>query len=441
MSEKPLNLPKLSKILVENKIYNSIDHRSLHSDIFLLTFLGLAPLCFLSVRSWTILFTLLIVLISIWKLFNMQGDIIPQGNKVFIYSIITALASPIIAVTMGQIFRGDWQLRLMDGPARPLLSIFIFIYLLHKSIDFVKLLEWCVPFSLLILGGLLLVHPYEWANMTSERFGTTAVDPLTLGQYSTLLAFICLFTLNLYGKDGWVLKTLKLMGIAVGLWISIGAGSRSAWIAIPFLTTLWIIHGLKIRQPKIIATSFLIIMAIGFLIYEISPLVHNRINLTYAEYSAYIKNSNRDTSAGLRLSMLRAAVFLFFENPIAGYGDENYPKLSNVFGIASFNTEALEQAIIENGVHNEIMQNALRSGIFGVISSLLMFFVPAVIFYRGSNSKNPSIRAAGLIGLCYIISVFLFGLSTETFNLKYTITFYALMVSALAAQVLRPQST
>jgi O-antigen ligase len=440
MLENPSHLLRLSRILDENKIFHPNDRPLLLSDLLLLLFLGLAPLCFLSVRSWTIFFTFLIILISAWKLPVIRTKIIPQGKRISAYWIMATLASPIVAVVMGQIFRGDWQVRLMDGPTRPLLSIFIFVYLLHKPIDFVKLLEWCIPFSLFILGGLLLLHPYEWANMTSERFGTTAVDPLTLGQYSTLFAFICLFTLNLYKKDRWFLKVTKLMGIAVGLWISIGAGSRSAWVAIPFLVALWVIHRLKMHEPRKIIIAFIAIMATCYLIYEISPLVHNRITLTYTEYSAYIKNSNRDTSAGLRLSMLRAAILLFSENPIAGYGDENYPKLSSILGAASFSTEALELTIIQNGVHNEIMQNALRSGFWGIASSLLMFGVPAVVFYQGSNSKIPSIRAAGLIGLCYIVSVFFFSLSTETFNLKYTISFYALMVSTLAAQVLRPQT-
>ncbi len=139
--------------------------------------------------------------------------------------------------------------------------------------------------------------------------------------------------------------------------------------------------------------------------------------------------------------MLKMAGLLFLENPLSGYGDINYPALASIPSIASFNTEALEFALIHNGVHNEIMQNALRSGIFGLISSLMMFCVPAVVFYRGSFSKVPSVRAAGLVGLCYIVAVFCFGLSTETFNLKYTISFYALMVATLAAQVLRPQAS
>jgi O-antigen ligase len=60
--------------------------------------------------------------------------------------------------------------------------------------------------------------------------------------------------------------------------------------------------------------------------------------------------------------------------------------------------------------------------------------------FCSSHSRIPSQRTAGRVGLCYIVALFCFGLSTETFNLKYTISFYALMVSALAAQVLRPQS-
>jgi O-antigen ligase len=177
------------------------------------------------------------------------------------------------------------------------------------------------------------------------------------------------------------------------------------------------------------------------MVYETNSTVHERIGLVISEYAAYANGSAPDTSTGLRISLLKLASFLFWERPLAGYGDSHYPVLSEIASIASFNTEALEFALIHNGAHNEIMQNVLRSGMFGLASSLLMFTVPAVVFYRGTRSKNPSARAAGLVGLCYIVAVFCFGLTTETFNLKYTISFYALMVSALAAQVLRPQST
>ena len=180
---------------------------------------------------------------------------------------------------------------------------------------------------------------------------------------------------------------------------------------------------------------------VGFFIYEEIPIVHDRISQATTEYKEYVHGGTTDTSTGLRLSLLRVAGILFLEHPLSGYGDTHYPELASVPQMATFNTEELEYILIHSGTHNEIMQSALRSGIFGLVSSILMFLVPAIIFFRGSASTVHSVRTAGLVGLCYTVAVFCFSLTTETFNLKYTVSFYALMVSVLAAQVLRPQST
>lgn len=428
-----------NKFLINSKIYYDKNTTPTNSDFLLILCLGLAPLLFLSVRSWTIVFLFILIGISITHLRHHHFLKFTIERKSSIYWIIAALASPLIAVIAGQLFRGQLKMGLMDGPSRPFLAILLFIYILRKPIDYVRILEWCIPISLLILSGFLVVHPYGWADMTSERLGTAAIDPLTLGQYTLFMAFFCLLTFNIYGNDGSSLKLLKLAGIITGLWISLGTGSRSAWVAIPFLSLLWILGSLKIRQFKKIIFFIAFLCLVATLIYEISPLIQGRIELAISEYRDYFHNENKDTSPGTRLSLLRVSSILFLNNPLAGYGDANYPSLSSIPSIASFNSELLERTLINHGVHNEILQNALRSGIFGLASSLLMFGVPIVIFYRGVDSKIEVIRAASIVGLCYIGAMFFFGLSTETFNMKYSISFYALMVSVLAAQVLRPQ--
>ena len=446
MPTSALRLPQatqLTRILARREIYQTSAENSPLSipDLLFIACLALAPLCLLSVRSWTIFFVFCLVGIAAWQLARTEtGFAVLRGESARLW-IVGALASPLIAVLAGQLIRGHWQPGLMDGPSRTLLAIALFTYLLHKQIDIVRLLEWSAPLSLLILCGVLLVHPYGYATMTSERFGTYAVDPLSLGQYATLLGFICLITLNLYGPDRILLKSLKIMGIAIAAWISIGTGSRSGWIAFPFLILLWLILVHQVRQIKTLIPVLLSLGFLGVMVYETNAMVHERIGLAINEFLAYTHGYGHDTSTGLRMSLLKMAGLLFLEQPLSGYGDSHYPALSGIPSIAPFNTEALEFALIHNGVHNEIMQNALRSGVFGLVSSLLMFIVPAVVFYRGTRSQIPSVRAAGLVGLCYIVAVFCFGLSTETFNLKYTVSFYALMVSTLAAQVLRPQTT
>ena len=424
--------------LEKNGIYSNAEKKLNNSNIATIISLGLAPLLFLSVRSWTITFLFILIGLSAWQLINLkitQLKIQSQSG----YWVIAALASPLIAVIAGEIFRGNLKLSLLDGPTRPFLAVLLFVYLLREKIDFVRLMEWCIPISLLSLGGLLIVHPYGWADL-GGRFSTTAIDPIALGQYATFMAFTCLLTFNIYGNDSTPLKFTKISGFIIGFWISIGSGTRSAWIAVPFLLLLLLVGRLRIRKLKntpLIALTFLIL---GVLLYKISPMVSDRVHLAFNDYSEYFRGINYDTSVGVRLSLLRVAAHLFLENPLSGYGDGNYPPLSSLPFAASFNTNLLENTLIHNGVHNEIMQNTLRSGIFGLTSSILMFGVPTIIFLRNIDSKISSKRAASLVGMCYIMSMFIFGLNIELFNMKYSISFYALMISALAAQVLRPQT-
>ncbi|MEO5795671.1 MAG: O-antigen ligase family protein [Rhodoferax sp.] len=408
-------------------------------DALVPSFLALAPLCLLSIRGWTNIFFFLLLLCSFIQLARTPSSFSLQGEGRTARWIMAAMASPLLAVIAAQLLRGQLQLTLMDGPSRPFLAIVLFIYLLHTPIDFVRLLEWCIPFSLLILACFLWVHPYGFINIETERFGTTAIDPLTLGQYATLFGLICLFTFNIYGKDNTILKILKITGIAISIWISIGTGSRSGWVALPVLLILWLLVIHRAHNSKKLFLTLFGFIIFGIATYQFIPTVHDRISSVRSEYTAYISGGKLDTSTGLRISLARVAGTLFLEHPFAGYGDMHYPALSNISAISPFYTAQLEDTFVRAGVHNEILQNALRSGIFGIFSGILMFAVPGIVFFRGSYSIAPQKRAAGLVGLCYIVAVFCFSLSTETFNLKYTVSFYALMVSALAAQVLRPQ--
>jgi O-antigen ligase len=409
-------------------------------DGLMLPFLALFPLCLLSIRGWTNTFFALLVLGASIQLTRVPSAFSILKKQRATQWMAIAMASPLIAVIAGQFLRGQLQTTLMDGPSRPLLAIVLFTYLLYKPIDFVRLLEWCIPFALIILACFLWVHPYGFVNIPTERFGTDAIDPLTLGQYATLFGFICLFTFDAHKSDSAILNLLKLTGMVIAAWISVGTGSRSGWAAFPVLLLLWILFSPLKNNKKNIAWALLGLLVFSIAIYQLTPTVHDRISLAANEYMAYVSGTRLDSSTGLRISLAKVAGLLFLEHPFSGYGDRNYPALSSLQSIIPFYTGQLEEVFVRAGVHNEILQNALRSGIWGVIASILMFAVPAVIFYQGSHSRIPSQRTAGRVGLCYIVALFCFGLSTETFNLKYTISFYALMVSALAAQVLRPQS-
>jgi O-antigen ligase len=168
--------------------------------------------------------------------------------------------------------------------------------------------------------------------------------------------------------------------------------------------------------------------------------VHIRVDSALSDYHAYFAGGPRDTSGGLRLSLLRASWHLFLSQPLYGYGDGETPPLLTIPAIRPFYTDMLQYALTHNGAHNELFQNMIRSGIFGVVATLMMFGVPLVLFWRAACSQIREASAAGAVGLCYVAGVFCFGLTTEAFALKYLVTFYALMIAALAAQIIAAES-
>jgi O-antigen ligase len=113
------------------------------------------------------------------------------------------------------------------------------------------------------------------------------------------------------------------------------------------------------------------------------------------------------------------------------------PALNTIQSIQPFYSDLLQQTIKYTGTHTEILAQGVRSGIWGLISSTALFFVPGWIFLACISHQNPRIRTAAIIGFTLVLGLFIASLTIQVFNLKYTSSFYALMIAALAAQALQ----
>ena len=346
---------------------------------------------------------------------------------------LAALLSAILAILFSQVLRGDIETPAYDGPLRLAISGPILLHLTQRRIDFTRMFQWVCPAAVFATAIVLLSgDPFaRWHGRLSTYF----VDPLTLGQYTLLFGSFCLFSINLRGKDSVWALAYKIAGVAVGFGISMIAESRSAWVALPVVIMLWLTMVLRIKSPLRLAAGGVALVAICLLIYEISPMVHMRVDAALADLQLYFHGGDKDTPVGLRLSLWRASWQLFLANPLDGYGDGHIPLLTSFPSIAPYATPTLQFIINHNGAHNELMQNLIRSGVFGLLSTVLLFTIPAVIFIRAGRSSNEQVRAAALFGLCYIGALFCFGLSTEVLNLKYLASFYGLMIAQTTAQV------
>jgi O-antigen ligase len=83
--------------------------------------------------------------------------------------------------------------------------------------------------------------------------------------------------------------------------------------------------------------------------------------------------------------------------------------------------------------HNQFFAYLTDYGIVGGLALLSIYVVPGVIFWKRLNAPTGPASRAALMGLTFVVSFWIFGLTVEMFDLKVTVSFYATVIAILAA--------
>lgn len=419
-----------SNLIINDDQSNEIE------NALLISVLALFPLLYLTLKGWTNTLTFILLGLALlhllrlprsaWTIKNISGTE---------WAVIAALVSGFLAVLISQLLRHEFVFKPYDGPLRMLLSGPIFLFLLKKKIDFVQVFQYICPLSLLILLVCVQsdsVQMQAWGG----RFSTYFVDPNTFGINTMLLAFLCLFSIDAVSKDGLALRLLKYAGVLAAFYLEMKSQTRSAWIAEPVMLVLWVTIYWQEKSKKDLSISVFISILVAIGCYFFIDFFHARVNTIYSEISSWLNKTNTGTSTGFRFSFWQISWVLFKQSPFCGYGDLGYQSQLLMPQIQSaFSQEAIS-IMGRNGPHNEFLANMLRSGIFGFIAVSVQFFVPAAVFIRGLKSSTRGVKGTSAMGLCLIMGMMITSLSQEVLTLKYTNSFYGLMIAALCASVL-----
>lgn len=420
-----------SNLIINDNQYARIE------NALLISALALFPLLYLTLRGWTNTLTFVLFVIALFHFLRLPRS--AWGIKNISdteWAVITALASGFLAILISQLLRQNLIFKPYDGPLRMLLCAPIFLFLVKRKIDFVQIFQYICPLSLLILLVFVQLYPAPMNTWGGNRFGTYFVDPNTIGIYTMLLAFMCLFSIDAVSKDGVALRLLKYAGVLAGFYLELKSQTRGAWIAEPAMLILWTALHWQSKSKAALLISTLISVLVILGLYFFMDVFHERVNSIYYELASWLNKTNTDTSTGIRLSMWQMSWILFKQNPIYGYGDLGYQSKLLMPQIQSaFSREAIAM-MAQVGPHNEYFSNMVRSGIFGLIAVLLQFCVPGMVFIRGLKSSVKAIKCTSAMGLCLVMGMMISSLSLEVLALKYTSSFYGLMIAALCASVL-----
>jgi len=397
--------------------------------------LVIAPLFLVTISGWisAILFgSAVLSLIYLVRQGDSGGSAWPRDLKL----LSCALVLPVAAIFISSCFREKFSLRLFDSPSRFLIAIPILWFVVRDKFNTAKYLQYILPWTLIItvIQQYTFHQPFHWG---AGRMSTYFVDPLTFGQYALTFGLISLVSINLFGKDSPALLLLKLVGLMLGIYLSIKSGSRTGWLAAPLVVGFYILQRNKRIGVRHVFGAIALVVVLLVASYFLSPTIHDRAGLAIREVLSYNwVGIAPDTSTGMRITFLRIGAELFTHRPWAGFGDRGIQDYLNDPQLISFASPYTREFALNSGFHDELMTNAVRSGIWGVLATLAIFLLPFVIFCKAFRS-NSSVRSANaLLGLTFVMCQAVSALSTEVVNLKFTASFYALLIVCLCGSSL-----
>ena len=418
------------------KINNANKFNNLMSLLVLIS-----PVFFLTMKRWTNLVVLVLFVSCLYRLITQEE---PQSSlahsKGWRQIICGMFAAPLIAVALGQLLRFGLYMPNWDGPFRLVLCVPVFLAIASGNLRVVSNKSICEIWLTLVLPLTLLWTLFfriNWPTNWGPDLTTYFVDPLSFGSYTLLFAFLILLGISeFWNKVGVAIRCLCGLAILAGFYLSLTSGSRTGWFNLPIFITIW---GFWVLKPvlggkkTILLVTILLLFLLGMLLSN--EYLLNKFFLAGSEINNYkINEMNEDTSVGLRLSFYRMGAIFFLERPFTGWGDLGWMAQINKEELLQFASKYARESP-KHGFHNEIITNAVRSGIWGLIASLILFGVVFIRAIQGLGLKSTGEhRLVSLTLLVFISHLFIAGLTTEITNLVFLSSFIGLSLAVLLGE-------
>ena len=404
-----------------------------------------SPVFLLTVKHWTNLVVLVVFVGSLFFLLR-KKEVSRQDTdelRRWRWIIALTLTGPVLAVGMGQLLRGEFYPPNFDAPLRIALCAPIFLAISHRWLW----KEGHEPITFLWMKytfpGMLLwtfIDRTSWStSWGANRISTYFVDPLTFGSLTLLFSLLSIAALTFFWQKFSVFHRIVVpIAILSGLYLSVLSGSRTGWLVLPLFLFIWMRYFALRQYGKEKAILGALLLMGGILLFiPLQPVLVEKIHLALLEVSNYHWNTlNPDNSVGMRISFYRMAIFYFLENPLKGWGDLGWMKLIDSPEISQYAT-AFTKDYAKNGFHNEVFTSAVRSGIWGLISSVALLLIP-VVFAINIQSKSTiyTLKFLTLFLLIFMIHMIVAGMTTEVTNLVFLASFIGLSLSIFIGDTL-----
>ena len=225
----------------------------------------------------------------------------------------------------------------------------------------------------------------------------------------------------------WGVAVLVLIGFVL-------TQTRTGWLALPFFLLIWLVLNNFVKRPARLIAALALLACVCAASLMLIPKMNERAQDGYREVTECMTtNPLAFTSVCIRLQLWRTSMDMFYQNPWLGIGkrSEFQPEL-----IARVDKGMLLPFVAEDFAepHSDMVMILATQGLFGGVALLLIYFAPALVFFRRLISRQAvSTRTAAAMGLAVCLGFAIFGLTELMFRGMRTIGFYSVMVGCLLA--------
>jgi O-antigen ligase len=284
------------------------------------------------------------------------------------------------------------------------LILFLFINYLEsrKKIDF--------TIKSIVIAGLYLsfyvLFNLDYSTIGEGRFAIEYFNANTVGINVAISVLCCIYLFVVNRNLYYLLITIPLIIVII---IS---GSRKAFFALVFGVIIFLVVRSKKHKATSIAISLIFILLSFWIVIEV-PLLYKilgyRIEGLFSMFSGV---GNTESSAMARNMMIEFGWQKFKENPLFGYGIDNYRILFNDYALSSTYS------------HNNYIELLIGIGFIGTI-----FYYSMHIFLLGFLSKKINDRDSENVDLiAFSLTLILLILFLDIGMVSYNLKIYQLII-------------
>lgn len=400
--------------------------------------LALLPILFFFVGGSTTRISILTYSICLIALIFDRKNHPNDPKKPLIYWwIIFSLVTYFLATSVSQIANQSFVPNRLDAPSRLAFSGLIFYAVYHYRINFIKILKFAVPISIILFLLFFIFKPEQVTfarSMWSGRLSLPFIDPILLSTWLTCFGLISLSFININLNATSIFKNVVFIATFItAIYVALLTESRTSWLAIPLLAFILILK----QQNKWLKVGFILIttFCIFYLINHVSSSLP-RINQAIFEVTSYFNGVTKESSVGYRIDMGMLAFKALSLKPIFGWSENLFttPDIAN--HLATHYTSSTIFLAKNTGFHNDLYAAIVRSGSLGAFAYLSTLTTPLMLFAYFIVKGNPHSKHVCFSGLAVIITCIIATMTVEILAYKYSVSLFGYLIAGIMAQVL-----